>query len=102
MARVVRFMDDGRLGDGSSWERLYGSDEGCERWLCMAEEGQRRLAGGGNRRIDVWGSCCGRGNGDMVAGDSSREEEGGKRSTQSYNLTGFYHLPSQPISPSIV
>ncbi|RRT74691.1 hypothetical protein B296_00030346 [Ensete ventricosum] len=63
-------MDNGRLGDDSSWERLCGSNEGCEWWLCMAEEGQRWLAGGGNRRIDVWGSCCGRGNGDMVAGGS--------------------------------
>ncbi|RRT31935.1 hypothetical protein B296_00059197, partial [Ensete ventricosum] len=30
--------------------------------------------GGGCRRVDIWGSCCDRGDGDMVASGSSREE----------------------------
>ncbi|RWW63574.1 hypothetical protein BHE74_00029235 [Ensete ventricosum] len=62
------------------WQRLCGNDEGCERWLCVAKEGQRRPMGGGSRRVGVWGRCCSRGDGDMVANGSNREEEGGKRS----------------------
>ncbi|RRT63962.1 hypothetical protein B296_00028310 [Ensete ventricosum] len=44
-------------------------------------EGQRWPVGGGCGRVDVWGSCCGRGDGDMVVGGSSREERnrGGRR-----------------------
>ncbi|RWW82108.1 hypothetical protein BHE74_00009444 [Ensete ventricosum] len=44
-------------------------------------EGQRRSVGGGCERVDVWGNCCGKGDGDMVASGSSREERnrGGQR-----------------------
>ncbi|RRT65597.1 hypothetical protein B296_00012407 [Ensete ventricosum] len=59
------------------WQRLCGSEEGCERWLCMAEKGQQRSMGGGYGHVDIWGSCCGRGDGDMVAGGYREERNRG-------------------------
>ncbi|RWW73697.1 hypothetical protein BHE74_00018415 [Ensete ventricosum] len=61
------------------WQWLCGSDEGYEQWLCMAKEGQRRPMAGGCGHVDVWGSCCGRGDGDMVVGE---QQQGGRRGGQ--------------------
>ncbi|RZR93200.1 hypothetical protein BHM03_00021636 [Ensete ventricosum] len=53
-------------------------------------EGQRRSVGGGYERVDVWGNCCGKGDGDMVASGSSREER---------NRGANRGLDEDPISP---
>ncbi|RRT36244.1 hypothetical protein B296_00048158 [Ensete ventricosum] len=67
MADVGRSCDCGR-GNDEGWQQRW-RQLAWGRWGRTATTDGRRL-----RCIDVWGNCYGRGDGDMVAGDSSRDE----------------------------